>query len=216
MTEQHYWFWSLVLTGGTIFVGGVVCVIYYFQLRAMRESVLQASVAAGAAEKSADALKLAERAWIMADIKFEEGMRITEGTTSTKGGALRQHTMVNARLICTNNGKTPAWITRVHIKLRIDSKVPSEPQWLQGDADYVNSIPEPIAVNDNHEFNPQYLTCEGFTTDTEFLIVYGTVKYRDVFSPERETRFGYTYVRGRGTLERIAADGDLWKYNSYT
>ena len=50
----------------------------------------------------------------------------------------------------------------------------------------------------------------------KFLVIYGYIKYRDIFSPdERETRFGYK-ITDDYRLERISGSGDFWQYNSYT
>ena len=59
---------SVIIQGAAVFVGTVVCIIYWGQLKAMKESVLESSKAAKAARDSADIAKqtliISQRAYI--------------------------------------------------------------------------------------------------------------------------------------------------------
>jgi hypothetical protein len=138
-----------------------------------------ATRSASAAKTSADVLVASERAWVMVDLELY----------SIRGDGLRHETTkANLRLTYNNVGKTPAWITEksIHFVLvdtmddlpDIDSITPfqSRPQWLQ------------TSYTEDRE-----LEHEGWQQQDagNLRIVYGRIKYRDIFRKERTTTFGY-------------------------
>ena len=59
------------------------------------------------------------------------------------------------------------------------------------------------------------LECEGHREAGKALLVYGFIKYRDAFTADRETRFGYK-ISEDNKFHRIVGKGDFWQYNSFT
>ncbi len=113
-------------------------------------------------------------------------------------GTIRTGAFVN--LICRNQGKTPAWIVERHIRLEVTNSVAPKPQ-LQGAE--ISYDPEPLPVGGPESIQNWSLIGDGWAGEGRFTLIYGVVKYRDVFSPSRETWFGYM-VKSDGRLERIA------------
>ncbi len=180
-----------------------------------RVSAKAASVSALASDKSAESLINSERAWIMAELVFSADLpapaptksRIVYGDSSDG-----RHTIaIDVCLICRNDGRTPAWIscTRIHFRNLLD--IPDNPDFSPLPTDYLNPTLQPVHVGG--EVKTRWsLECDGPTDPKKVLVVYGVVKYRDVFRPERETRFAYT-VRG---AQLIRLTDDYWEYSKFT
>jgi hypothetical protein len=196
------------------------------QLTAMKESgaqtdrlIEQAGKQAEATRANAAVLMNAERAWIMTQIRWSgevTGMgdptqtRVVQGT-----GADGDTLSIDICLTYQNDGKTPAWIMEKRILFRNVESLPVPPQFeWEVFGDYERIGPEPVTVGGDGKIRT-ILTCEGRRELGKSLVVYGFVKYRDVFSPERETRFGYV-ISPDNKFQRIAGEGDFWQYNSYT
>jgi hypothetical protein len=180
--------------------------------------IAQAEKHADAAKRSANALVNSERAWIMTEVKFSADvlglpnptqLRIVEGVSDGI-----ENVSIDLSLICKNAGRTPAWITERVICFRNIAVLPNVPDFtVELGGDYRSPVLEPL--NAGAESKTRWtLDCKGPTKATNSLVVYGFVKYRDIFSPERETRFAYT-ARGL-LLSRFASTEDYWEYNKYT
>jgi hypothetical protein len=182
--------------------------------------ITQAKKHADAAKKSADALVNAERAWIMADMVFsgevirglpDSAPYIAVHETSIGGIGTVE---VDICLICKNDGRTPAWITERRICFRNVAVLPTKPDYetVRG-WEYMTQELAPMKVGGDLTTRWK-LECEGPTKAGNDLFAYGIVKYRDAFSPERETRFIYT-VQGR-EFRRLVSTEDYWEYCKYT
>lgn len=125
----------------------------------------------------------AERAWVMAEVKGK--VHLFMGTT--KGV---ETTAVNAVLVCTNQGKTPAWIQEKHVRLAIVTSPPADPTM---GLEPFEMVPEPLAVGAQSTSKLNGIHCVGQkkADDGKMLILYGLVKYRDMFNRIRQTNFGY-------------------------
>jgi hypothetical protein len=207
--------------------------LMFGQLRAMHEQVAEMSeqtsllrtyvghteTTATAAKESADALINSERGWVLAEIQwsktgFDHVITGSSTTSETEERNQRDILSLNVSLVCKNQGKTPAWIMRKRIIFRAFESVPTLPDYTwNNNEDFDTHGPEPIGVG-GESSEDTTLRCEG-RLDSKYLIVYGFVKYRDVFSPDRETRFGYIITNSRRFV-RIPGVLDLWKYNDYT
>jgi hypothetical protein len=185
-------------TWATFVVGIVVAVIYWKTLRAIEKQTEANHKSADAAHKSADALVSAERAWVMVEVHWAT-QRGQLFRNESSDGTVR--TMADVNLICRNQGKTPAWITERHIRIEVTDSVAPQPQ-LQGAE--ISYDPEPLAVGGADSFQHWSLIGDGWAGEGRFVLIYGVVKYRDVFSPSRETWFGYIVKPDGHRLERIA------------
>jgi hypothetical protein len=183
-------YWGTTILGVGISLGFLFALIY--QNKLTRKT-------ANAARVSADALINSERAWVLTQMGWDkEGAcqphRIVRPTDNSV------HTLMNVRVVYRNYGRTPAWITEKHIKIEVTNTVEPLPDFSGATVAY--NI-EPIAGEQEPEWKPKNMTGEGWGPDSgQFTLVYGLVKYRDVFGEARETRFGYILVNG--LFERMA------------
>ncbi len=170
---------------------------------ATRKSADAAGESAAMAASNVLALMNAERAWIMAEIQWRANMHVVKHSDSLS---------LDIFLLYQNDGKTPAWITEVRILFRIIDAQPVKPLYGTSPGDFAISGPIPVTIGEKGKIKA-WLQCEGIQ-EGKTLIVYGFIKYRDVFSPDRETRFGYKVIQSG--FNRIAEIGDSWHYNGYT
>jgi hypothetical protein len=145
----------------------------------------------------------AERSWVMVDLEWTPGY----GQTGTGSQQSILHISACVRIVCQNDGRTPAWITEKRAVLQIFDSVPSEPDLKS--AAVVQTGPEPIRIGGETKHD-EALQCDGQETLDTTNVIFGVVKYRDAFG-EHETRFGY---RVSGTvLQRLEG---YPKYNQNT
>ncbi|MHB8501419.1 MAG: hypothetical protein ACYDCG_19815 [Candidatus Acidiferrales bacterium] len=163
-------------------------------------------------KKQTQALIDAERSWIMVKVEpvpgagpIWDGETITREIRDVRAG----NTTFTARIICKNDGKTPAWITEKHACIDIVDSVPEIPDW--GRPKPIQIEPEPLSVGETGRPKDESLTCKRAREQGKMLILYGIVKYRDPFGDNRCTSFGYK-VRDDGVLERLPYP----KYNENT
>jgi hypothetical protein len=173
--------------------------------------------AANAAKSSADALISSERAWIMAELKLVEPNAVS-GITQPDNTIW---THVHFDLICTNAGTTPAWIFEQSVCVEVTDRVifsntpyPT-PEILKPDGRHVQLFYQiwPVVKGDPPIQSRGTTKCKGWATRDNrlYTYIYGVVRYRDAFSPLRETYFGYV-VTEDVTLNRIPSEA----YNKHT
>jgi hypothetical protein len=158
------------------------------------------------------ALINSERAWIMVEVDRVPGMGgIIDGSRSEMGvGPVHtENTAFRARIVCKNDGKTPAWITEKWAGLDIIDSLPESPDWKR--TTLLEVAPEPLIVGEVGKAKDETLICKRGRALGKMTILYGIVKYRDPFGANRATSFGYE-VRDDGTLERLQNP----KYNENT
>src|SRR5713226_6538956 len=152
--------------------------------------------------------KAIERAWVMAQIdgdrkKWSDGkVHIVEGS-----GTSGDSTGTWIILSCHNEGKSPAWIYEKRVKFEVVPRVNPAPDF--------DSLPvvfngrEPIGIGQAAIPNVTKLhrleIAEGHTKPADMMIIYGIVKYHDIFKEIRTATFGYQITReAEGyTLERL-------------
>lgn len=172
----------VVATGLLVIVGG-------FQIGFLWSAVK-------AANANAIALINGERAWVMANIKWPTDRMRQININSDKTG-------LDMFLTFQNDGGTPVWITEKFCRLAIVDLIPEQPNFADvGDGDFIDVSPEPLSVNGSSEVR-MTLLCLGKSGWERATVIYGFIKYRDVFSPSRETRFGFV-VGPDNELTRIA------------
>jgi len=167
------------------------------QTTILNDSVAAANKSANAALLNAQALIDSERAWIMVDVET----RPPGVTQSTNAQPNQRFTMIDVKVICSNEGNTVAWITEKRSFFGIITNgLPHEFTHLR--CTVFQREPEALAPGGTTEINVHSLAA-GYRGDGGNLIVfYGFVKYRDIFNQDRETRFGYL-VNIDNRLERI-------------
>ncbi len=158
-------------------------------------------------QKQADTLVSSERSWVMVHIAQRQ-----IGIQVTTGGDGRTTSGISIILNYTNAGRTPCWITQKRIQFALVERLPEEPVF--DETAVVIDFLEPLVVGEELRLDLN-LACSGEhfvvlsaeqtplkSSGGNTPIVYGVFKYRDSFSTDRETRFGYT-ISGHGVLRRI-------------
>jgi len=170
--------------------------------RAVEKVIGPAAQSAEAALLNARALINAERAWIMADVNWEPrcmGLMRSESS----GGRTTTNARVNVSF--RNKGRTPAWITEIAIKMQVTNAGPSQQPDTKG-AEMLYG-PIPLVPDEEHPHVRTFeISADGWPDKGWATLIYGVVKYRDVFAenrPDRETWFGYRVTSER-SLERMA------------
>jgi hypothetical protein len=160
---------------------------------------------ARAAKKSADALINSERAWIMVDIQWDK----TLGRITRSMGGEGESTGVAIRIVCTNQGRLPAWITLQKVQLEVTGLLSAIPQ-LQNP--FFSNQYVPLAAGQKYE-SPWRVFGKGWPESGigREAFIYGVVQYNDVFGSDRETWFGYLATED-GQLSRVSHS----EYNKHT
>jgi hypothetical protein len=182
-------------TWAAVVVGGAAALIYGLTLRAIRKQT-------EASHKAANVLINSERAWIMVQVKPIPGISsgIFDGEQIMKD-IISHSTSFSVRILCKNDGRTPAWITEKRACIDVVDSLPDKPNWET--VDIIQSEPEPVPVGKKSKPKDQGLHCNKGRDFGKMMVVYGIVKYRDIFAADRSTSFGYE-VRVDGALERLA------------
>jgi hypothetical protein len=158
-----------------------------------------------------------ERAWVMAELRFEDGNGLSWGTEGDT-----QHTMAGVILSIKNSGSTPAWVYEQFIHLDVSPEIitslgtyqsPNFPFIGHGKECFVSREIHPISQSDDPIGTKALVGDSGTATPENRLhaYIYGVVRYRDAFNTKRETYFGYS-VKGNSRLERIPNEA----YNKHT
>jgi hypothetical protein len=133
------------------------------------------------------------------DKKWTDGKtHILEGTTYVsdgKGGtAGGDNTSFYAVLLCKNEGNSPGWVDEKRAKFEIVSSLPPRPD-LES-AQVIQAGPIPIGPNreDELHFEPKALRHH---ESSKMTVIYGAVRYRDIFGKQRQTTFAYRVLDGQ-------------------
>jgi hypothetical protein len=141
--------------------------------------------------------KNTERAWVMVDVAHDaakwagqknEKVRMLEGS-----GNSGDSTAFYAVLTCRNEGKSPAWVYERRAKFEITSSpLPLKPNFDSAESVEVEPTPlgtgQALPHTDQLEWPAQ---ARGHIQQGQMAVVYGIVKYRDIFDNRRQTTFGY-------------------------
>jgi hypothetical protein len=155
---------------------------------------------ANAAKDAADAVMNSERAWLIVDLSWKDGRR--QGIIGESISFGVQTWSVFVVVTSRNFGRTPAWITERRIGV-LSSREPIPQNPPLGNAKVLASTSDTILVGE-----PGYSTEEGVASseriaDESGRVIYGVVKYRDIYGKERETTFGYRVTKNY-YLERLS------------
>ena len=153
--------------------------------------------------KQVSTARNAQRAWVMVDVehnakKWADGeVHILEG--SGTGG---DTTAFYAVLVCRNEGSSPGWIDEKRVKFEIVSSLPPRPN-LES-AEFIQAGPTPIGTGrafPHTDILPFEPVAMGHQEHGKMSVIYGIVKYRDIFHERRETTFAYRILDGE--LKRL-------------
>jgi hypothetical protein len=176
------------------------------------KSTTAGQIAAEAAKDSANALIDSERAWLLIEIDpLTDGGQdipfIGQGTSET--GQPRTRFYSDIKLI--NGGRSPCWITDARLKFEIVDSLPEVPDFAsqQTEEGWVGTPFGTEGKPFRYTWMPSF---GGRESDATMTVVYGVVKYRDIFGQDRTTNFGFKVVGG--DLKRLT--DSYRKYNEYT
>jgi hypothetical protein len=151
-----------------------------------------------------------ERAWVMADLVCGPNMGLLLGD-----GTDGSNTSVSPiEIRCSNEGRSPAWITEKHLRLEIVDKDKLSSKPYIGPDTLVQNEPEPIAPGKPSTWSGS-ITGKGHHSLDTMTVVYGVVKYRDIFGKNRETWFAYRVV-GYKTNRQLVRLANYPQYNKHT
>jgi len=156
-----------------------------------------------ATEKQANHMIASERAWIMAELSLSSnGLPLTQWNDHAAGGVPKTNIYVNLR--CINDGDSPAWITEKSARLFIGSgdELPVTPKLAK--EDILEEGFDPLGPGKDAVYEGNITGTGRHSTQTA-TIIYGVVKYRDIFGENRETGFCYQFsgYQGNRKLVRI-------------
>ena len=189
--------WDWLTHDGVVFFTGLLALIaviqaglFVWQLRYMRKATEDAGIASRAAERTADSLRITERAYV-------------------SGGA--QRLVANPdefRVMINNYGKTPAFIGTVLITIRTEVGLPEKPEFSR-DGEFGGYILKPGTEAHVSEM-------AAFFNIKKPSVVYGRIYYRDVFNNchssgfiLRIESFGLPAVEGRDAYWEDRPEPDL-------
>jgi hypothetical protein len=153
---------------------------------------------ADAARDSVEALRAAERAYVFAEVEFENWGSSPQPTPFPTS----RSEWMNAKVKFWNYGKTPAVIVMIRASLRIGGGIPT------GHIEFPGSdsrLPPGLAVRPADRFEVDVQRQAEQTDDIENgnLMVYcvGKIEYADVLGGEHYTSFCWRYLGGRRKWE---------------
>jgi hypothetical protein len=178
-----------------------VCTLLFVksQTAATRES-------AGFMRATVETMIKAERAWVMVDIDWQPGPHLSEGD-----GSDGRNTSIFVNCVCRNLGKSFAQLVEKSYVFQIMHTLPREPDFNNTNVfHHASEYVAPDSATEPYRLSP---LCNGHRKSGHMMVLYGRVKYRDVYG-EHETRFGYQ-ITTMGNLERVPV-GSYPKYNEHT
>lgn len=145
--------------------------------------------------------KTIERAWVMTDVEPDSDkwrdrkLHVLQGS-----GTSGDSTAVYAVLVCTNTGKSPAWLDEMRAKFEIVNSLPLVPNFES--AEHIETGIVPLGMMEGGAVPyVQRLSWTAIAKGHEQLgkiaVIYGFAKYRDIFQKRRVTTFGYRIVNNQ-------------------
>jgi hypothetical protein len=160
-----------------VFLTGAIIIVGIFQIFYLWKTV-------NATSKNADALINSERTWVLVDVEIAPSCGVIKHNSREITS-----TDVTVSIKCSNEGKSPAWITEKRVGFIIEDKWPDyEPNIAA--THRIQVAPEPMKVGGNSVIE-YTVTSRGQINYSNHAFIYGCVTYNDVFGKDRETRFGY-------------------------
>jgi hypothetical protein len=135
----------------------------------------------------------AERAWVMTELEWSEQdrLKVVTGTSSRRGEESVETTTVIVKLVCRNDGRSPAWVDKVQGYCEI----------VQGKIKDLSSpvghpanpfLPVGPVSPGNRKESILHLEAPGHLKGDQLLSLFVLVEYRDIFEKIRYTTCGFT------------------------
>jgi len=197
--KMHDWFDVIIALGtvGALFVAAR-------SLHYVKKQAISTQDAASAAADNASAVLNAERAWVMVDVSPVPGYHIFDAFSNNRTGKA-----FNGRIVCRNEGKTPAWIEEKRGRFLFADKLPAIPDLTN--LEVIHNEREPIGAGKETSVDHPFEAVRGPDRMDEDGFLYGFIRYTDIFGRSRQTTFGYRLAGD--TFKRLAG---YPAYNSTT
>jgi len=185
--------WALVFVGIAGTIAAVVTIIILIRQTRVARQAAEAAVAA-------------ESAWVTVEIEWPETKgNIIYGDAVIQGQPTGTTTWFTLNCKRQNHGKTPAWVTETNIGIHITDTLPKEPD-MRLTWPFQPGM-ETLVAGGQSTLKQLQLQTNGRPEPGKITVVYGFVKYADVFGhTNRETTFAY-YIKPDRTFERISLPG---------
>jgi hypothetical protein len=192
---------NLRLTGWLVIVGGLQAVILFFTIRAIN--------------KQNATNQHIERAWVMVELRCGPETHLFTGEHTENGVTKPSVTMMGVEMHSINDGNSPAWISEKSARVVVarEDELPLIP--VIGPNDIIQNQPDPLGPGRDSVFKWD-ATGEGqYSPLQAATLIYGVVRYRDIFNNDRETWFCYQMMgyKTNRKLVRVAAPPE---YNKNT
>lgn len=123
--------------------------------------------------------------------------------------------LMEVELYCVNDGTSPAWITEKSARLVIVKQGELPPKPILTPSDIIQSEIEPMGPRRDSTFKWDAIGEGRHSPTTAATLIYGVVKYRDIFDKQRETWFCYQ-LTGYKTQRKMARIPGSPEYNKST
>jgi hypothetical protein len=144
----------------------------------------------------------AERAWVMAELVWPEyeALRVAIGASRYKDEPQIETTSVAVRLVCKNEGRSPAWVDKIEGYCELVEGKLKDLTSPVGHAATPFLPIGPIAPGGQRD-RLLLLETLGQVRKDQLISLFVLVEYRDIFENKRVTTCGYT-VMGSKHLDR--------------
>jgi len=142
-----------------------------------------------------DQIKLsqnAERAWVMTELVWPQGeLKVVLGASRQGDQPQVETTTVMVKLVCKNQGRSPAWIDTIQGYVEIvETRLKDLPPAVGHRTQHIPPV-GPIAPGDE-KWKILHLQTPGQPKNNQLLSIFVLVEYRDIFEQKRITTCGYT------------------------
>jgi hypothetical protein len=142
-----------------------------------------------------DQIKLsqnAERAWVMTELGWPQGeLQVVTGASRQGDQPQVETTTVSVKLVCRNQGRSPAWVDTVQGYAEIaQTRLKDLPPVVGHQTQHFHPI-GPIAPGDE-KWRILHLEAPGQLKNNQLLSLFVLIAYRDIFEEQRITTCGYT------------------------
>jgi hypothetical protein len=143
------------------------------------------------AQDQITATQNAERAWVLTELDWPktDSLRVVLGSSTQRGSPKEEHTTVTVMLLCRNEGRSPAFVDKIHAYGDIVDSVRDVATPDGRPSERVHPI-GPLAPGKT-AMRSIRITCPGHLREDQLFSILVVVEYRDIFNNQRLTTCGY-------------------------
>src|SRR6266478_4002420 len=113
---KFIWDWLTTYEAVAVWLEGIALVaIFIWDRRDANRDHKETVAQLGIAQAQIKISQNAERAWVMTELEWPDTsrLRVVTGTSSRKDEETVESTSVEVRLVCKNEGRSPAWVDKI-------------------------------------------------------------------------------------------------------